>query len=280
MLVYAMLFGMLFLYAAIPGILACIVLRRIPPQFRRQKPTLALLLLLPLVSVVLPFFVDPTDADLIALLVPLFPAVWAFFVHPRVAKSIQACFDAQGPHSNGDCGGSLALGSCICYACSMIPLLGMFASPAGLVLLALFYVKAFNLTAGLSAKMLAVGAGESMRHEKAIPSTGIPPVIVPRKWSTAALVISIIFGLGVLAWPLLSFFVIFTFDAPIRDRTDELRRYTLLFLTWFYPLPYGVAWLFYQLSRKWRINEALSLAVWILPAIVPAYWVWFASTWH
>lgn len=249
-----MLLGMLLVYAAIPAILAYIVLNRIPPQFRKQKPALAFL-----------------------MLIPLFTHVWTFFVHPRVAKSIKAYLDDQGPQSSGDCGDSIALWSCICFACSIIPFLNIPAFFTASVLLILFYVKAFKLTAGLSAKGPAVGAGQEMRHEEAIPSAGIPPIIVVvrRKWSVAAYVIAAILGLGVLAWPLFSFMVIFAFDAPIKNPADEIQRYTIAFSTWFYPAFYASGFFLYHLSRKWRIGEMLSLTTWLQPALVPAYYVWF-----
>jgi hypothetical protein len=124
LLVVAMILGMLLVFAAIPAVLAFLVLNRIPPQFRKQQPGLAFL-----------------------LLIPVFSLVWNFFVHPKVAESIKAYYDAQGVPTNGDCGASLALWLCICCVCSLVPFLGMFAGVAGLVLMILFYVKAFDLTA-------------------------------------------------------------------------------------------------------------------------------------
>ena len=124
LMIILMIVGMLFVFSAIPAILAYIVLSRIPPQFRKQQPGMAFL-----------------------LLIPFFSLIWNFFVHPKIAESLKACFDAQGPHAHGDCGGSLALGFCICSVCSLIPFVGFLAGIAGLVLLILFYVKVFELSA-------------------------------------------------------------------------------------------------------------------------------------
>src|SRR3954464_1146947 len=98
LMVVAACLGVLLVFAAVPAVLAYIVLNRIPPQFRKQEPGMAFL-----------------------LLIPLFSIVWNFFVHPKVAESLKAYFDAQGPHTHGDCGGSLALWMCISGACALIP---------------------------------------------------------------------------------------------------------------------------------------------------------------
>lgn len=116
--------SILLVFAAIPSILAYKVLSRIPPQFRKQEPGMAFL-----------------------LLIPFFSVIWNFFVHPKVAESLKSYFDAQGTHAHGDCGGSLALWLCICGACAFVPILGFVAGIAGLVLLITFYVKALELSA-------------------------------------------------------------------------------------------------------------------------------------
>jgi hypothetical protein len=124
LIVIATILSVLLVFAAIPAVLAYQVLSRIPPQYRKQEPGMAFL-----------------------LLIPLFSVIWNFFVHPKVAESLKSYFDAQGSHANGDCGGSLALWLCICGACAFVPVVGFFAGLAGLVLLILFYVKAFELSA-------------------------------------------------------------------------------------------------------------------------------------
>jgi hypothetical protein len=124
LLVIACILGVLLLLSAIPAVLAYIVLNRVPPQFRKQSPGMAFL-----------------------LLIPIFNIIWSFFVHPKVAESLQAYFNAQGSQAHGDCGGALALWLCICGACSFVPFIGLFAGIAGLVLAILFYVKAFDLSA-------------------------------------------------------------------------------------------------------------------------------------
>ncbi|MBX3737040.1 MAG: hypothetical protein KF715_10145 [Candidatus Didemnitutus sp.] len=123
LLLILIILGFALAFAAIPAVLAYLVLNRIPPQFRRQSPGLAFL-----------------------LLIPFFSLIWNFFVHPKVAESLKAYYDAHGAHSHGDCGGGLALWMCICCVGAFIPFLGFVAGIAGLVLLIMFYVKAFELS--------------------------------------------------------------------------------------------------------------------------------------
>lgn len=125
LLLISFVLGLLVL-AALPAIFAYVVLERIPAQYRRQTPALAFL-----------------------LLIPFFALIWNFFVHPKVAESLRAYHDAQGHHPHGDCGASIARWVCICCAGSVIPLVAMATGPAALILLIIFYVKAFSLSAAL-----------------------------------------------------------------------------------------------------------------------------------
>jgi hypothetical protein len=121
--VIAIIFGVVVL-SLIPALLAFLVLNRVPPQFQKQSPGLAFL-----------------------LVIPLFNLVWSFFVHPKVAESLQAYFESNGDKRNGDCGRSIALALCICMACGIVPFAGFLAAPAALILYIIFYVKAFSLSA-------------------------------------------------------------------------------------------------------------------------------------
>jgi len=114
-LFFAIFWGLQVLLAAFPAWCAYTVLSSIPVRHRKQSPGLASL-----------------------LLIPYFSMVWAFFVHPRVAQSLKSYYYSQGTPANGDCGDALALWSC---------LLGIICGPAALVLLIIFYVKAFELSA-------------------------------------------------------------------------------------------------------------------------------------
>jgi hypothetical protein len=118
--------SMFVLLAAVPAVLAFIVLSRVPPQHQKQSPGLAFL-----------------------LLIPCFSLVWAFFVHPKVAESLKSYYASIGDTSVGDCGASLALWLCICPILGLIPLIGLLAGLAGLILLIVFYVKAFELSGKL-----------------------------------------------------------------------------------------------------------------------------------
>ena len=127
LLVIGFLLSFLLVVSAVPAVLAFIVLNRVPVEHRKQEPLLAFL-----------------------LLIPLFAVIWAFFVHPRVAASLKAWSEARGIQTNGDCGGSLALALCICGVLSFLPFLGLLAGLAALVLLVIFYAKAFELSAQLA----------------------------------------------------------------------------------------------------------------------------------
>jgi hypothetical protein len=115
-----LLSGILFLalpFWIAPPILAYLALDRIPPEDRKQDPGLALL-----------------------MLIPLFSLIWAFFVYPRISASLESYFSRRGDRSNGDCGRSLGLVICIC---SLIPFVHLVA----FICMIIFFVKVFSLTA-------------------------------------------------------------------------------------------------------------------------------------
>ncbi|MCX8109252.1 MAG: hypothetical protein N3G20_10655, partial [Verrucomicrobiae bacterium] len=103
--------------------------RVIPPEHRKMEPTLVWL-----------------------LLIPCFPIVWNFFVFLRLSDSYLSYFSAQGRTDVGDCGRGLGLGYAICFACSVVPYIGVLAALAAIVLLILYLVKVLQL------KRLIIGA--------------------------------------------------------------------------------------------------------------------------
>lgn len=100
----------------VPAILSYIALERIPVEDRKQDPGLALL-----------------------LLIPLFSLVWAFFVYPRISASLESYFTRRGDRSVGDCGRTVAIVLCVC---SLIP----FVQIVAIVCMVVFFVKVFSLT--------------------------------------------------------------------------------------------------------------------------------------
>jgi hypothetical protein len=100
----------------VPAILAYVVLEKIPPEDRKQDPALALL-----------------------LLIPLFSLVWAFFVYPRISASLESYFARRGDRSAGDCGRTVAILFCVF---SVIPFFHIIA----LVCMIIFFVKVYSLT--------------------------------------------------------------------------------------------------------------------------------------
>ena len=115
LLVFLLLFFIFPLWI-VPAILAYFALDRIPPEDRKRDPALALL-----------------------LLIPVFSLIWAFFIYPSISSSLESYFARRGDRSVGDCGRSVAIVFCIC---TLIP----FVHIIGLVCMIIFFVKVFTLT--------------------------------------------------------------------------------------------------------------------------------------
>jgi hypothetical protein len=83
-------------------------------------------------------------------------------VYPKISDSLRSFFVSRG-EDPGDCGRSIALATCICSACTIVPILGIFAGLAALVLLIIFFVKAFDLS------------GRIQRVASVPPAAPLPP---------------------------------------------------------------------------------------------------------
>ncbi len=79
------------------------------------------------------------------LMIPLFNLIWAFFVFMPMSDSFKRSFNSVGRHDVGDCGRQIGLWYCLCGVASLVPYAGSLAGLAGLVLLILYLVKAFEL---------------------------------------------------------------------------------------------------------------------------------------
>ncbi len=79
------------------------------------------------------------------LMVPLLGLIMGFFVHPRIARSYRNYLAAWNIHDAGDCGEQIGQAYAICAACSVIPYLGSLAAMAGFVLIIVFLVKITGL---------------------------------------------------------------------------------------------------------------------------------------
>lgn len=76
------------------------------------------------------------------LLVPLFNMIWSFFVVLALARSLSNEFGRRGiPSPEAEPGQSIGLAMCICTCCGLIPLLGVLASLATVVLWIMYWVK-------------------------------------------------------------------------------------------------------------------------------------------
>jgi hypothetical protein len=103
-------------------------LARLPEPYRKQKPGMVWL-----------------------LLIPFFSLVWNFFVDPEIANSFRSYYGARGKNGVDDCGYALALAYCICavsgLALWIVPLLAGAGAVATLVLWILVLVKFSSLKA-------------------------------------------------------------------------------------------------------------------------------------
>lgn len=103
---------------------------RVPPQCREGEPWHAWLLLIPIVGVVM-----------------------AFFVHPRIARSYRNLLAAYQMPAEDDCGEKLGFSYAVCGACSVVPYVGLLAALAALVIIILFLVKIGRLKARFATPM-------------------------------------------------------------------------------------------------------------------------------
>jgi hypothetical protein len=94
------------------------------------------------------------------------------------------------------------------------------------------------------------------------------PTEKPRVWRWEGRGLAILFGVGLILWPFLSFGAIFMFDSPMRSRSDEVNRFTIAYFIWFYPLTYAATGLLYVILRKCGVWRVVSCLAWGLPAVV------------
>jgi hypothetical protein len=90
-------------------------------------------------------------------------------------------------------------------------------------------------------------------------------------WPWEGRALAVLFGLGLILWPFLSFGAIFLFDSPIQSRSDLVGRYTVAYFIWFYPLTYALTLLLYYVLHRYGVWRLLSCLAWIFPGV--AYFV-------
>jgi hypothetical protein len=104
------------------------------------------------------------------------------------------------------------------------------------------------------------------------------PVEIPGVWRWEGIALAVLFGLGLILWPFMSFGVIFMFDSPIQNRADLVGRYTVAYFIWGYPVTYIVTLLAYYLLRRFGVWRVASCLAWGLPVaiyfILSAYLTW------
>jgi hypothetical protein len=87
-------------------------------------------------------------------------------------------------------------------------------------------------------------------------------------WYWEGAVLAVLFGLGLILWPFMSFGAIFMFDSPIQSRSDEVGRYTVAFFIWGYPVTYVATLVAYYLLRRFGIGRVVSCLAWGLPVAI------------
>ena len=107
------------------------------------------------------------------LLIPLFNIIWNFFVVMGIARSLANEFARRSmPSPEAEPGKSIGIPMCICMCCGLIPLLGLLASLAGLVLWVMYWVK----IAGYSQSLIqpqAVAVLPPMVNSRPLQTSGI-----------------------------------------------------------------------------------------------------------
>jgi hypothetical protein len=95
------------------------------------------------------------------LLVPFVNLVWHFFVVLGMAKSLGNEFRARNiPNIDPEPGQAIGIAMCVCSACGIIPLLGLLAGPASLVLWIVYWVKISEFSLMLD-RIPIPGAGQN-----------------------------------------------------------------------------------------------------------------------
>ena len=80
-------------------------------------------------------------ANIWLLFIPLFNLVWIFFVVIKVSESIKLEFESRGMAEEHDFSKGLGIGYAACNAAGIIPVVGVLASIAGLVMWIIYWVK-------------------------------------------------------------------------------------------------------------------------------------------
>ena len=80
-------------------------------------------------------------ANIWLLFIPLFNLVWIFFVVTKVSDSLKLEFESRGMAEEHDFSKGLGIGYAACNAAGIIPIVGVLASIAGLVMWIIYWVK-------------------------------------------------------------------------------------------------------------------------------------------
>jgi type IV pilus assembly protein PilA len=114
------------------------------------------------------------------LLIPLFNLVWHFFVVLGLAKSLGNEFRARNaPNIDLEMGKSIGIAMCVCRVCVFIPILGILALPAYLVLWIIYWVKIAEFSRRLDQLPAADGATLYAPQDSSSGMPFSPPGTIP-----------------------------------------------------------------------------------------------------
>lgn len=87
---------------------------------------------------------------------------------------------------------------------------------------------------------------------------------------SAVIILFVLSGLLLFAWPIASFVALFIFDAPIKGLMDALIRYTIVFAIWLYPVFWSTALIIAIMGLKKKFRTAVLIFVSSIPFLVAA----------
>lgn len=99
--------------------------------------------------------VEPSNVWL--MFIPLFNIIYPFILYPKITDSVKLEMESRGMAEQGDYGRGIGIALPVLGLCGIIPVLGVLASIANLVLFIVFWVK----MAGYKTKLMTSSPGQA-----------------------------------------------------------------------------------------------------------------------
>jgi len=110
----------------------------------------------------------PTNVWL--MFIPLFNLIYPFILYPQICDSVKDEYRYRGLKQDGDFGRGIGIALPILTLCSIVPILGILASMAHLVLFIIFWVKMSEFKTELANSPKA--AGEDVSNDVNVSASG------------------------------------------------------------------------------------------------------------